>query len=76
MTARRPAGRTTYAGNVEHIVGEVHGPTLAGEYVIATDAHHDPETGCTVVEWSRTCLDELVTGDEHGTLRLADEATL
>jgi hypothetical protein len=57
--ARHPAGHATYNGNVEHMVGEVVGPTTYGTLVIATDAHYDRETGYTIVDFGFLTDDEM-----------------
>ncbi len=43
------AGHATYPGNVEDIVGDVKGPNLLGEYLLAVEAEHDPATDKTRV---------------------------
>lgn len=43
------AGHATYPGNVETILGEVKGPNLLREFLVAVDAEYDPVTDKTRV---------------------------
>jgi hypothetical protein len=48
-TDNRP--RATYRGDVTAAIGQVMGPTLAGEFLVLDEATFDPATGLTVARF-------------------------
>ena len=51
-TRRIYAGRATYPGDVERIVGELHGPTTRGTFLVAEFADYDWQVDRTLVEFA------------------------
>lgn len=51
MTALDNRPKLTYPGDVTAAVGQVMGPTLAGEALVMDSADYDPETGVTVARF-------------------------
>lgn len=60
-TARTPIRFATYAGDVTSIVGEVKGPNMLGEYLVAEEAEYDAETNKTRVGFAYATVADMET---------------
>jgi hypothetical protein len=52
--ATHRAGRATYNGPVDNIVGELRGPTTYGAMLVATEQTYDEASDTTVIEFAHT----------------------
>lgn len=57
--SRHPFRFANYPGDVTHIVGEVKGPNLFGEYLTAVTADYDQDSNTTRVGFAYTTTADM-----------------